>query len=290
MSAVAKEQNIFSAKVILFGEYTLLVGSKALAMPLPIFKGSFRNKKENSLTDATKSNLQLMNFAKYLHKDEHYNFLDTQQFLNDCQEGIYFKSNIPQGYGVGSSGAVAAAVYKQYRKDDSADLATQKRELSLMESYFHGESSGIDPLVIFQNKPLIISNLNNINIIESDINLAKMGVELFLVDTKTTAPTAPLVKSFKRAINNKEFKTVINEQVTPLVNAIIETILSQSSNKQLLKKIKKLSELQLKHFATQIPAHIKPLWEEGLKSDAFYLKLCGSGGGGYLLGFKKNCE
>lgn len=288
MNSAAKEQNIFSAKILLFGEYTLLVGSKALAMPLPIFNGSFKQKKEDSLIDATKSNLQLLKFANYLHSNQQFNFLNSKQFINDCQEGIYFKSNIPQGYGVGSSGAVAAAVYKQYRKDASTDLSTQKRELALMESYFHGESSGIDPLVIFQNKPLIINTLNNIHIIESEINLAKMGVELFLIDTKTTAPTAPLVKLFKQAITNKEFKSIISEQITPLVDAIIDSILSQSSNKQLLKKIKKLSELQLEHFATQIPAHIKPLWEEGLKSDLFYLKLCGSGGGGYLLGFKKS--
>ncbi len=281
-------QHAFSAKILLFGEYTLLVGSKALAMPLPIFKGTFKQKKEASTHDDINSNIQLLEFAKYLSTDERFPFIDTAQFINDCKEGIYFKSNIPQGYGVGSSGAVAAAVYQRYRKTKSSDLAIQKKELALMESYFHGESSGIDPLVIFHNKPLIINTLSNISIIDKEINLAKMGVELFLVDTKTTASTAPLVKSFKQAILKNEFKTIISEQVTPLVDAIIENILTQSTNKQLLKKIKKLSELQLKHFATQIPAHIKPLWEEGLRSDEFYLKLCGSGGGGYLLGFKKS--
>lgn len=282
------EPSTFSAKILLFGEYTLLVGSKALAMPLPLFTGSFKRKKKESSPDDINSNLQLLEFAKYLSIDERFSFINTAQFLTDCIEGVYFKSNIPQGYGVGSSGAVAAAVYHRYRVAESTDLSIQKKELALMESFFHGESSGIDPLVIFQNKPLIINTLNNISIVNNEINLAKMGIELFLVDTKTTAPTAPLVKSFKQAFLNNEFKTIISEQVTPLVDAIIENILSQTANKQLLKKIKKLSELQLKHFANQIPAHIKPLWEEGLRTDEFYLKLCGSGGGGYLLGFKKN--
>ena len=33
-----------------------------------------------------------------------------------------------------------------------------------------------------------------------------------------------------------------------------------------------------------IPPLFKELWERGLDSDDFYLKLCGAGGGGFLLG------
>jgi mevalonate kinase len=31
-------------------------------------------------------------------------------------------------------------------------------------------------------------------------------------------------------------------------------------------------------------------WEKGLKSKKYFLKLCGSGGGGYLLGFANDFE
>ena len=31
---------------------------------------------------------------------------------NDIKENLYFNSNIPQGYGLGSSGALIAAVYE----------------------------------------------------------------------------------------------------------------------------------------------------------------------------------
>jgi len=34
-----------------------------------------------------------------------------------------------------------------------------------------------------------------------------------------------------------------------------------------------------------VPAMFQNLWKTGLDTKAFYLKLCGSGGGGFLLGF-----
>jgi mevalonate kinase len=37
-----------------------------------------------------------------------------------------------------------------------------------------------------------------------------------------------------------------------------------------------------------IPDSIRPVWEQGLKSGAYTLKLCGAGGGGFLLGIAQN--
>lgn len=282
-----ENQASFSGKILLFGEYTLLVGSKALAMPLPIFKGKISTSTTPKTKMEIESNRQLLKFAQHLNKNNAFSFLNSNAFLQDCKKGISFESTIPQGYGVGSSGAVVAAIYQKYRINANNELSEQKKELSLMESFFHGESSGIDPLVIFQNKSLIINSLSNISILESEINFADLGIEPFLIDTKTTSPTAPLVQHFKQTINDQEFKSIILEQINPLVNSIIEQIISPQKSKNLINKIKKLSKLQLKYFIKQIPPHIVPIWEEGLKTDAFYLKLCGSGGGGYLLGFKK---
>ncbi len=43
-------------------------------------------------------------------------------------------------------------------------------------------------------------------------------------------------------------------------------------------------------FAPMIPESIFNIWKKGLDSNAYYLKLCGSGGGGYILGFTKDYE
>jgi mevalonate kinase len=37
---------------------------------------------------------------------------DLAELKNDVETGMYFDSSIPQGYGVGSSGALVAAIYE----------------------------------------------------------------------------------------------------------------------------------------------------------------------------------
>jgi len=37
-----------------------------------------------------------------------------------------------------------------------------------------------------------------------------------------------------------------------------------------------------------IPKTFHKLWEQGIATNDYYLKLCGSGGGGYILGFTKD--
>ena len=39
-----------------------------------------------------------------------------------------------------------------------------------------------------------------------------------------------------------------------------------------------------------IPAQFHELWKKGIETNTYYLKLCGSGGGGYILGFTKDFE
>jgi mevalonate kinase len=44
----------------------------------------------------------------------------------------------------------------------------------------------------------------------------------------------------------------------------------------------------LNHFKPMIPKKFHQIWASGIESNAYYLKLCGSGGGGYILGFTEN--
>ena len=39
-----------------------------------------------------------------------------------------------------------------------------------------------------------------------------------------------------------------------------------------------------------IPKQFHSLWKAGIESNAYYLKLCGSGGGGYILGFTEDFQ
>jgi mevalonate kinase len=39
-----------------------------------------------------------------------------------------------------------------------------------------------------------------------------------------------------------------------------------------------------------IPAKFHDLWKQGIETNDYYLKLCGSGGGGYILGFTEDLD
>ena len=39
-----------------------------------------------------------------------------------------------------------------------------------------------------------------------------------------------------------------------------------------------------------IPSEFHELWKKGIETNTYYLKLCGSGGGGFMLGFTKDYE
>ena len=83
---------------------------------------------------------------------------------------MYFDSSIPQGYGVGSSGALVAAIYDKYATDKITVLENLTREkllklkiiFSKMESFFHGKSSGLDPLNSYLSLPILINSKDNI--------------------------------------------------------------------------------------------------------------------------------
>ena len=46
----------------------------------------------------------------------------------DIADGMYFDSSIPQGYGVGSSGALVAAIYSEYAIDPISAIDDLTRE------------------------------------------------------------------------------------------------------------------------------------------------------------------
>ena len=39
-----------------------------------------------------------------------------------------------------------------------------------------------------------------------------------------------------------------------------------------------------------IPKPFQDLWKRGLETNTYYLKLCGSGGGGFILGFTEDFQ
>ena len=141
---------LFYAKILLFGEYGIIKDSKGLAIPYNCYKGALKSA-SNLSGEAKKSNENLIKLYDYLKNTPtdlvSFNF---NVFKEDIDSGMYFDSSIPQGYGVGSSGALVASIYDQYAEDKITILENLTRDkllklkdiFSLMESFFHGKSSG----------------------------------------------------------------------------------------------------------------------------------------------------
>ena len=60
--------------------------------------------------------------------------------------------------------------------------------------------------------------------------------------------------------------------------------------KQIFANTKKLSKIVFENFKPMIPNEFHQLWKKGIDSGSYFLKLCGSGGGGYILGFTPDIE
>src|SRR5699024_1889521 len=95
---------------------------------------------------------------------------DVEALQADIEKGLYFDSSIPQGYGIGSSGALVAAIYDKYATNKITILENLTRDklnkrkaiFGEMESFFHGQSSGLDPLNSYLSLPILINSKENI--------------------------------------------------------------------------------------------------------------------------------
>lgn len=282
--------NVYPAKLLLFGEYTIIDGSLALAVPHSEYIGYWQQETmEGKINQAQHSKKSLEKMFEYLqnlpHKTLSSCFIDLKKFSNDLKKGLWFDSSIPTGYGLGSSGAVCAAIYERYCPTPAEGLLQLKEELSQMEACFHGKSSGIDPLVSYLRKAVLIKNKEEIAVLPDfhpEHNKGRGAV--FVIDTGLPRETTPLVNQYLKLAENPVFKA---NYVIPLSKLVETSIYSFLENDiaVLLESIRKISAIQHLYMSHLIPEAFKSAWVEGLRSGLYSLKLCGAGGGGFILGF-----
>ncbi len=293
------KQFVFPSKILLFGEHIIVKNYSGLSIPYNFYKGylNFYNNKKikkqyiNSNNDINIYN-NFLSSQKTLSK-----IIDLKQFSEDIKKGIYFHSNIPQQYGVGSSGALVAAIYNRYNKIkknhtyyyEKQNILYLKNIFSKMESFFHGTSSGIDPLICFLKKPIYLKSSIDIyikNISYNNFIYYKKG-GVFLINSGVPSKTSLMNKIFLKKIKSLKFHKFIKRYFSIQNNKCIESFINRDYHK-LLKHVKKLSIYILDNFSPMIPKHFIEIWKKGVLNDIYYFKLCGSGGGGFFLGFTKN--
>ena len=82
---------------------------------------------------------------------------------------------------------------------------------------------------------------------------------------------------------------MLKDQFIKHTDACVEDFL-KGDVKSLFNNTKQLSKVVLNHFKPMIPKQFHELWKKGIETNEYYLKLCGSGGGGYILGFTQDIE
>ncbi|WP_179375137.1 mevalonate kinase family protein [Winogradskyella wichelsiae] len=288
---------LFYSKILLFGEYGIIRDSKGLSIPYNFYNGALKLS-DNQTKEALDSNASLKRFATYLESlDKNLVIFNTNQLHSDLNDGMYFDSSIPQGYGVGSSGALVAAIYDKYASDKITVLENLTREKLLklkaifsdMESFFHGKSSGLDPLNSYLSLPILINSKDNIEATGIPSQKAEGKGAVFLIDSGIVGETAPMVSIFMESMKNEGFRSMLKDQFIKHTDACVDDFL-KGDMKSLFKNTKQLSKVVLNNFKPMIPAQFHDLWKKGLDTNDYYLKLCGSGGGGYILGFTENID
>lgn len=279
------KDRVYPGKILLFGEYTVIHGGRALAIP---YADLYCQWTEKGIPESLHS---LQRLKSYMLK-AYYNGLlfniDFDLWEWDLTKGLSLDSNIKQGYGAGSSGAVVAAVFdRYYTNKEEMSILQVKEVLALIETHFHGSSSGIDPLVSYFQKAIIKEKESEFNLIELDVK--SNDYAWGLIDTGKARSTSPLVNSYMRLY---EHNPIFQEAVQAL-NIEVDQAINQMINQDLasvFKASKQISEIQFKHFQEMIPDNVSAIWEASLSSSKHAIKLCGAGGGGYMLIVSKDIE
>ena len=288
-------QSVFFSKILLFGEYGIIKNSKGLTIPYRFYKGNLNtSSKINKEIDS--SHKEILEFVKYL-KNLNQNLVEFnwEKLDNDLKENLYFNSNIPQGYGLGSSGALIAAVYEKYaiskiipsNNTTLKNIQTLKKIFSYMESYFHGNSSGFDPLASYSDTSILIGSGNHISTTQIPPQKENGRGAIFLVDSGKNRKTTSMISIFLEKMKSSKFSQIIFKDFIKFSENCIDDFLNENYD-SFFRNIKILSSLVLQNFDKMIPNSLFQFWKEGINTDNYYLKLCGSGGGGYFLGFTKD--
>ena len=283
----------FFSKLLLFGEYGLMFGARALAVPFTQYYGFLTKTAEFPDKSSRKSSVELERFSSWFRHqqlNERMNFpIDLDELDRDIRANLFFRSNIPFEYGVGSSGALCAALFHEYsiygevfssfsRKRSLPEAL--KEDFALMESYFHGKSSGLDPLVSFLGQPVLLKD-GHISL--PCIKDHNFSFSVYLMDTGQSGPTSPLVRLFLEKMKSLTFKDAFSNQYLPANDGAIESFLTRNAE-ELFVHLRHISDFQLKYLSEMIPPSCVGIIGQ-LRDKGISVKLLGSGGGGFLLVF-----
>lgn len=273
---------------MLVGEYGVVIGGSALTIPFHHFYAQIRDARaippgmENAAADSQRYLKQLFQYIAGIPRKSFHVAPDLPYFEANLDR-FWLEMNIPTGYGLGSSGAVSAAVYRLFFP--GAQRLTpeqQKEDLAGIESYFHGKSSGVDALTCYLATALYFQADGHIQPHHFNPVEIPGGYRFFLLDSGVRFETGPLVNRFLEQMKDPDFASAMQGDYLELNQKLIESLLGQRRADPAM-LVRLISEFQWNHMRAMIPENMFESWIEGQVSNDYYLKLNGSGGG-FMLG------
>jgi mevalonate kinase len=137
--------------------------------------------------------------------------------------------------------------------------------------------------------PILINSPENIEATGIPAQQKAGKGAVFLLDSGIVGETAPMVNIFMENLKDQGFRKMLKNEFVKYTDACVGNFLD-GDIKSLFSNTKKLSKVVLNNFKPMIPEQFHSVWQKGIDSNDYYLKLCGSGGGGYILGFTEDLE
>lgn len=262
----------YPAKILLFGEHTVLHDGRALAVPFTRFGVQW-------VLKPGQPDERLLSLRNYLQREFSETDFAFQRLTADLESGWQLLGNVPGGYGVGSSGTVCAAIFDRYGPSGKP-MDDCKSILARMEGFYHGQSSGTDPLISLLQQPLLLCP-EGVQTIELHPDWSE---GLFLLDTGIKREAGPLIDRFTRQFaTDAAWRIRVQSDWMTACDLCLDSLLNHREY-SLSNPFHALSEQQFTLVPWLIPDRVRSIW----RGESYRLKLCGAGGGGFMLGLSQD--
>ncbi|WP_064616740.1 mevalonate kinase [Streptobacillus moniliformis] len=169
-------------KVILFGEHSVVYGKNAIALLLKSVK------------------IEADIVYEYVFENEHVKFIKKNIIeKSNIKDRVYIKikSTIPSSRGLGSSAALAVSIAMAFKKRYNISDEIVKTIVFEAEKWAHGNPSGIDLAVIFNNQNVLFNKKEGIENIDFHLN-AKLVISDSGIRGNTKKAVSMVAKNYNK--------------------------------------------------------------------------------------------
>ena len=140
---------------------------------------------------------------------------------------------------------------------------------------------------IILNQPILYKNANDVAPVTIPNKKEDGKHVIFLLNTGIERQTSKMVTQFKDLYKEDAYKQKVDGALTTYTNDSIYSFLSEDTQ-SLYQNLDKLIHFQLDEMNFLIPPSFQKSITTGLDNGDYFLKICGAGGGGFMLGFTEN--